>query len=112
MQLLVANQQIIVPAVSLPGYVRHIADDRDCADEAFNCQIQDHAEQSNPGNPPLPRGEHDKDRGKGGERIADAGYPPDDRIETEADLGSGNDKTIVEPRALRQEWLSTILLKL
>src|SRR5579885_2642512 len=77
--------------------MRHVADERDRAQRIFDRQIQHHAHQSDPGDASLPCGEDNKDGGKGSKRIANAGYPPDDSVETEANPRSGYDEAIVEP---------------
>ena len=95
--LSVANQQIVVAAVGLPGYVGHVADGRDRAQRIFDGQIQNHTHQGDAGNSSLPGRKDDKDRGEGCEGIANARNQTDDGVQTEANTRSGDDETIVEP---------------
>ena len=94
--LQVARHQCIVSAVSFPGNVEHIAEQRDRANHDIDAQIDDHARQRNIWNTAKPRS-HDKDaRCKSCDHIADPGQKADDAVQSKANGCAGNKKPVVE----------------
>ena len=41
--LLVSDEQVVIAAIRLPGYMGEIADDWDCAERALQRQVEKHA---------------------------------------------------------------------
>ena len=96
-RLLVTDQKVVVAAIGLPRDVGQIADDRDRSERVFNRQIHHHAKHGDACGSAPPCRDHDEERGKRGQSVADAGNQADQGIQPEANARPGNDEAIIEP---------------
>jgi len=92
----VAEEQLVVAAVGLPGDVEGVAEDGDGADEHADANVDGHAEEGDVGQPAHPAGDGDDERKQAGDDVAKAGYEADDAVDAEADAGAGDAEGFVE----------------
>jgi hypothetical protein len=99
----VLGEQGVVAAVGLPGDVEDVAEERDCADDDVEREVDQHAGDGDVGCAARPCGEDDDRGGQAGEDVADAGDEADDAVDAEADGGSGDAEPGVEHAAEQVE---------
>jgi len=95
--LLVADEQIVVAAIRFPGDVREVPDNRDCAENIFNRQVQHHAEDCDARGTAFPRRCNDEHRGECGKGVAYARDPANQSIQAETDSCSRDFESIIQP---------------
>ena len=78
--LLIADEQIVVAAIRLPGYVRHIPDDRYGTEGVLDGQVEHHAKYRNARRPAFPCRKYNEEGCYGCEGIAYSRNPPDERV--------------------------------
>src|SRR5262249_61192947 len=78
--------------IGSPHYVEGIAEDRYRAYNAVERDICKHTRNDVQRRAQLTRLMHDVERDRGGDRIANAGNEPDDRIEAESNIGAGKNE--------------------
>jgi hypothetical protein len=103
--VLSAFEQSDVPAIGFPGGVERVSEEGNCADESVEADVGDHARDGYARESALPCGEDDEERCKAAECVAQSGDQPYQRIQSEADAGSGHVKDVVEQRCNKVELL-------
>ena len=99
---MIAQQRHVAP-VGAERDVEHVADQRHRADHAVERDVRQHARDQQPRRAERARLVDDVERDRGGDRVADAGHQPDQRIEPETDFGSRHDERGVEQGRERVE---------
>jgi hypothetical protein len=94
--LQVVLQQRHVSNIRLESEVEEIAQQGDFADECIDPGIHDHAGKGGLGSAQAGRLEDDVGGEQPADDVTDARHQPDDRIQTEAEAGSGDRKCSVE----------------
>ena len=87
---------MIVPAVGSPADVKQVAKNWHEANDDLDSEVGYHARDGNEGNAAEVGGEYDDAAGEAAEQVADARNEPDNAVEAEADVGSGNAEPGVE----------------
>src|SRR5450755_2382333 len=91
-----ADEELVVAAVGLPGDVEGVAEKWDGADDHVECEVDRHAGKGDVRDAAHPGGEDEDAGGEAGEDVSDGGDEADDAVEAEVDLSAGNAEAIVE----------------
>src|SRR5262249_35290939 len=96
-------QESNIAAIGAPHHVEGVADDWHRADKPIERHHGEHWEDDVKGRAQLMCLAHDVKRDRGGDRIADPGNEPDQRIKAEAHIGAGQNEGRVQQRRQRIE---------
>ena len=96
----VALQQLIVAAIGFEGNIEEIANERDRACQAFDCDVYEHASDGNARDAELDGAAHDIDRNQCVDEVADAGNDSYDASKSKPET-SGQLKSVIKPACQR-----------
>src|SRR5580692_7771595 len=91
-----ACEQFVIAAVSLPGDIKRVAQEGNCADQHRDGNIGRHADERDVGNSAYPGCDGNQQGSEAGEHVAQARHKPDDAIQAEAYGGSWDAEPVIQ----------------
>jgi hypothetical protein len=95
--LRVADEQVVVAPICFPRDVCDVADDGNRTERVFDREVEHHTEDGDARSSALPRRQDDEEGSEGGESVADAWNPADQRVQSEANARTRNFEAIIQP---------------